>query len=441
VVVSCQKCRTRFQLDEARIPAKGVKVRCSKCKHAFFVAKPDGDAAAIHQIAEEAAATGRPAKPRPAPTVDLRAKDSEDEDWEFNMEPRADGPGAPTSPPPAELTDSEPADLAGVGEVRGAAENLFELDGLPDRDRDAEPEPAAAKADAPGKKKGKAKSVPPAIEPEQEVDFRNLGKPESWSSPGKRAAVPVAKAKKAAKGAAAETPQEDARAPVRSTLPRVDPGTLVGSLAGAAGWAVAALLLAFGLNGALAPPAADADLAPTAIGALEITDLEVRHVENLFAGPLVVVAGELRNPGADGTRAGAAPLVRVTDALGEALDIAPVWIGAAIPDDDLRRLDPGPIAAAQAQGARALGQRSFAANERVPVTALLADLPEEAVGFRIESVPLAELPGAPEPPPAPDPPETNDGAPLDDGPVETNDGAPLDDGPVETNDGAPLDAP
>jgi hypothetical protein len=66
-----------------------------------------------------------------------------------------------------------------------------------------------------------------------------------------------------------------------------------------------------------------------------------------------------------------------------------------------------------AEGARALGQRSFAANERVPVTALLADLPEEAVGFRIESVPLGELPGVQEPPPAPDPVETNDGAPLD----------------------------
>jgi predicted Zn finger-like uncharacterized protein len=457
VVVSCQKCRTRFQLDEARIPAKGVKVRCSKCKHAFFVAKPGSDAEAIHQIAEEAAATGRPAKPRPAPAVDLRAKDSEDDDWEFNIEPRGDdGPGAPTSPPPAELTDSEPADLAGGGgDGGGNAESFFELAGLPDRDRDAEAETAAAKAEAPGKKKGKAKSVPPAIEPEQEVDFRNLGKPEGWSSPGKRAAVPVAKAaKKAAKGASADAAQDDARAPVRSTLPRVDPGTLVGSLAGAAGWAGAALLLAFGLNGALAPPAADADLAPTAIGALEITDLEVRHVENLFAGPLVVVAGELRNPGADGTRAGAAPLVRVTDALGDALDIAPVWIGAAIPDDDLRRLDPGPIAAAQAEGARALGQRSFAANERVPVTALLADLPEEAVGFRIESVPIAELPVAPEPPPVPDPAETNDGAPLDDVPVPTNDGAPLDgvpvptndgapldDAPVETNDGAPLDAP
>jgi predicted Zn finger-like uncharacterized protein len=429
VVVSCEKCRTRFQLDAARIPAKGVRVRCSKCKHAFFVGKPGATDQAIHDLAEDAAATGRAAKPRPEPAVDLRAKDSAEDDWQFNIEPpgRSDSSGAAT-PPPAELTDSEPAGFGTEPTEDGAS--FFELDGLPDRDRDAEPEPApvAAKADTVGKKakKGKSKTVPPAIEAEQEVDFRNLGKPERWKPPEKPAAqAPVAKGKKAAKAAAAR-PEEE-RTPIRSTLPRVDPGMFAGSLVGAAGWAAAALLFAFGLQGALAPPAADADIEPVSIGALEITDLRVRHLDNLHTGPLVVVAGELRNPGADGTRAGAAPFVRVTDSLGEALDLAPVWIGVEISDDELRRADPTAMAGAQAQAARALAERSFAANERVPVSALLAELPAEAVGFRIESVPVAELPGAPvapAPAPAPEP----GAAPGDasDGEVETNDGAPLD---------------
>ena len=423
MVVSCQKCQTRFQLDAARIPAKGVRVRCSKCKHAFFVGKPGGEDEALHGLAEEAATTGRASKSRPAPAVDLRSKDAED-DWQFNIEPSGGGdardsfgePGDAT-PPPAEITDSEPTEI-------GGAETFFELDGLPDRD---DREPAAAKVDAPEKKekrgKAKKKAAPPPIEPEQEVDFRNLGKPESWSSPGKREDAP-AKTKKGAKGAV-EKPADEVRAPVRATLPRVDPGTLVGSLGGAAGWAAAALLFAFGLQGALSPPVADAELAPVAIGSLEITDVRVRHLENLYAGPLVVVAGELRNPGADGARAGAAPLVRITDELGEALDLAPVWIGVEISDDELRRSDPTGIAAAQAGAARALAERSFGANERVPVAALLADLPSDAVGFRIESVPLAELPGAPvAPPPAADAP--GEAVPADAAPVETNDGAPLD---------------
>jgi predicted Zn finger-like uncharacterized protein len=438
VVVSCQKCRTRFQLDEARIPKKGVRVRCSKCKHAFFVGKPGAEDEALHGVAEEAAKTGRASPSRPVPAVDLGAKDSED-DWQFNIEPPggaarqesfaddvrsgaredsfADGPGAPT-PPPAEITDSEPTDLGG-----GGAESYFELDGLPDRDRDAAPEAEAAKPEKKekaGKAENKKKQAPPDIEPEQEVDFRNLGNPESWNSPEKRSAA--TKGKKAAKGAAAEK-AEEARAALRSTLPRVAPGALVGSLGGAAAWGAAALLFAFGLQGALSAPPADAVLAPLAIGGLQMTDVRVRHLENVFAGPLVVVAGELRNPGTDGARAEAAPLVRVTDELGEALDLAPVWLGVEISDDELRRGDPAGMAAAQARAARALAERSFAANERVPVVALLADLPAEAVGFRIESVPLAELPGAPAPPPVP---EAELVAPADAAPPGTNDGAPLD---------------
>ena len=65
MVVSCQKCHTRFQLDEARIPKKGVRVRCSKCKHAFFVGKPGAEDDALHGLAEEAAATGRASPSRP----------------------------------------------------------------------------------------------------------------------------------------------------------------------------------------------------------------------------------------------------------------------------------------------------------------------------------------------------------------------------------------
>jgi predicted Zn finger-like uncharacterized protein len=430
VVVSCQKCRTRFQLDEARIPNKGVRVRCSKCKHAFFVGKPGAEDEAIHGLAEEAAATGRASPPRPAPAVDLGAKDGED-DWQFNIEPPGgaaredahDRPAAPP-PPPAELTDSEPS-----ADLGGGAESFFELGGLPDRDRDdgASAEPAKPeKKDKSAKAVKKKKHAPPDIEPEQEVDFRNLGNPVSWSSPDLRAAAAAPKAGKAAKGAA-KAAAEEPRASARSALTRVAPSTLVGSLGGAAGWAAAALLFAFGLQGALSAPRSDLALGPVAIGSLQVTDVRVRHLENVLAGPLVVVAGELRNPGADGAQAEAAPLVRVTDELGEALDLAPVWLGVEISDDELRRGDPAGMAAAQARAARALAERRFGANERMRVVALLADLPAEAVGFRIEAVPLAELPAAPAAvAPAPLEPAVPEDAVPPDAPPGTNDGAPLD---------------
>ena len=40
MIVTCASCMTKFSLDESKIPAKGAKVRCSKCQHVFFVAPP-----------------------------------------------------------------------------------------------------------------------------------------------------------------------------------------------------------------------------------------------------------------------------------------------------------------------------------------------------------------------------------------------------------------
>jgi predicted Zn finger-like uncharacterized protein len=40
MIVTCASCLTKFNLDDSRIPAKGVKVRCSRCKHIFYVVPP-----------------------------------------------------------------------------------------------------------------------------------------------------------------------------------------------------------------------------------------------------------------------------------------------------------------------------------------------------------------------------------------------------------------
>jgi predicted Zn finger-like uncharacterized protein len=40
MIVTCASCLTKFNLDEARIPPRGAKVRCSRCKHVFFVPPP-----------------------------------------------------------------------------------------------------------------------------------------------------------------------------------------------------------------------------------------------------------------------------------------------------------------------------------------------------------------------------------------------------------------
>jgi len=40
MIVTCASCLTKFYLDDSKIPAKGAKVRCSRCKQVFYVVIP-----------------------------------------------------------------------------------------------------------------------------------------------------------------------------------------------------------------------------------------------------------------------------------------------------------------------------------------------------------------------------------------------------------------
>lgn len=39
MIVQCRQCQTRFRLDDAKVTEKGVKVRCTRCKHLFMVTR------------------------------------------------------------------------------------------------------------------------------------------------------------------------------------------------------------------------------------------------------------------------------------------------------------------------------------------------------------------------------------------------------------------
>ncbi len=118
MIVTCQQCETRFKLDESRLPARGARVRCSKCKLVFHVDPPGSASEALEDVALEAARTGSavpeaagdlPATDRaaraggpsaaaePAPEdrpAKAGATAPDDESWEFSDEP----PAAPTDP-------------------------------------------------------------------------------------------------------------------------------------------------------------------------------------------------------------------------------------------------------------------------------------------------------------------------------------------------------
>jgi predicted Zn finger-like uncharacterized protein len=43
MIIQCEKCLTKFRLDDSRVTEKGVKVRCTKCKNVFSVRKEQPD--------------------------------------------------------------------------------------------------------------------------------------------------------------------------------------------------------------------------------------------------------------------------------------------------------------------------------------------------------------------------------------------------------------
>ena len=96
MIVTCEECSTSFQLDESRIPASGARVRCSRCKHAFFLPNPaTSESDALHSIAEQAA--GSDAAAAPSATEDLN-----ESSW--------DGLGGDNVPSPGAFPDADPSE-------------------------------------------------------------------------------------------------------------------------------------------------------------------------------------------------------------------------------------------------------------------------------------------------------------------------------------------
>ena len=93
LIVTCQECSTSFQLDDARIPASGARVRCSRCKHAFFLANPSASQSqAIESVVNEAIQGKDGRSPDAArDLVGAAGAEPDEDDWQFSEEIRVAG--------------------------------------------------------------------------------------------------------------------------------------------------------------------------------------------------------------------------------------------------------------------------------------------------------------------------------------------------------------
>ncbi len=140
MIVTCASCETSFQLDESRVPVQGIRVRCSRCKEAFFLQHPSASQSqVVHEVAQEAVVRG--GTPSPGTTQDLtdsavrsaakgRAQEdinNEDEnDWEFSVDPHREveeDVAAPVAAAEPDMEIDEGASDLGEDDLENVAES------------------------------------------------------------------------------------------------------------------------------------------------------------------------------------------------------------------------------------------------------------------------------------------------------------------------------
>lgn len=373
MILTCERCDTRFRLDESRLPAKGARVRCSRCKHAFFVRPPGASpAAAIEELAADATRTGRPGKPDVAWDLDESA----------DLGSTIQQPRAPAAEAAAESEDE--SDWRFEDEVPQLGDSGASLD-LPNGEApalSAEPDPNGS-------------------------SFAQLGDPESWDllatssgdiagtkaigglqAPPRAAERPVAprEVEAAPRPVVAVEPER----PVAATLPNV---ALASPRSVTAGWAATVALAALVLAGVIrATPARVAEPAALAFGPLALEKVHARLVDNVFAGPVWVVSGEIHNATSEPKRLDSAVGVVLLDRSGEPIRGAVAIAQPALPPVRVQEDDPLVLHDQASSAAAGLSDRAIAPDARVAFDAVFGSAPRDAVRFAIERQPLPKSP-------------------------------------------------
>ncbi|HME73495.1 MAG TPA: zinc-ribbon domain-containing protein [Myxococcota bacterium] len=413
MIVACERCRTRFQLDDTRVPGGGVRVRCSRCKHAFFVMRPG--ASKDDLIRATASQAAQQPTFAPGPTHDLSVALPQDGDLSSathqfgeRITPKR---GARSSD-----SDGSPASAAREGED----ESDWQFNDERPAPGTQDDRSASARGRQSERTRGGRGEVP--------ISLDELGNPESWDffaanearnevepelAAGETAAgAGAAPAEPSAQGAAARKPRQASVRPVPVSRGAEVAAAPLSRLARLAGGALSALLLVALSALSLAPGSAPRVELPSSqkVGELALEELRGRLLENAVAGRLFVVSGRLRNPGLEPVSLGATVRVTLLRDQGQELMTAPALAGLAPSEAFVREESPERLQERLAASAAALAWTPLPPGESVAVTAVVENVPLEAQSFALTVQPAEPPPPppavvpVPEPVPAPPPP-------------------------------------
>lgn len=476
MIVTCQNCETSFQLDESRVPPQGIRVRCSRCKEAFFLAHPSAsDADAIHGVAEDAATDPRSALP--GTTQDLPGAaaavakpergaggggDDDEHDWEFNLDPPRRGRDESDVEPSGAVEDGgfeldrteigagSGLSLAGEDEATGAGlaaerDSAFgsvdDYSSLMQEDDDAGASPATGPGetgpgfDAPRARGGEVGRYAAAGTSD------DLGDPESWDffgdappagapapSPGSEAAlgrISLTTSDAATTGALPDfgALEDDAYADAEEGTA---PGAILGALghAGSAvGWAITLGLVAVVLVAGFRGTAESLVRSSQQVGLgqqIAARDLAAHWVDTARGETLLSLRGALVNESGRAVALDGLVEVSLLDASGQPLDVPAQPAAVDLPDHAVRELAPDALRVAVDRSAWQLARASLEPDRPVAFQAIFRDVPTRARRFALSLAEGGVIPVTdPSPSQASDEPAfRDDPSPLDPTAVE-----------------------
>lgn len=478
MIVECSNCQTRFQLDDSRVPLRGIRVRCSRCKEAFFLEHPDaGKADALNDVAAQAAAGGT----APDSTQDLPSESSlphthsaepEEEDWEFNDDlPGSedadldDDDSSPFGRPDEEEDDEErgvfdtattsvsldadddgPIPGLGVDEFGDADEgfgddesrlNLESDDGAP-----SPPEISAATVSEQSDF-GEASdfsaladevSTPDPVAPPRgpspaagPASSEAVGEPEDWDffsdeSLERPAAMDDAMGRARQAVGGNEAPRRPAsRGPDLGNVAS-DTGSRFAFLpvvGRAVGWLATLGLLGLGVARGVFHVADPASAVPTSVdlGQFRAKSVSGRWLETVRATHLYAVSGLLVNESGRPLLPGDGLKVALRAPDGSPLDVPPARAGLPLADQALRESSHGDLAEAADDAARDLANMRLEPGEDILFQAFFDGVPDQATGFVVEMGQTAHVPAVPAENALPDPAGALPGSPTEASPA------------------------
>ncbi|MDJ0869016.1 MAG: zinc-ribbon domain-containing protein [Myxococcota bacterium] len=389
MIIECERCQTRFRLDPSRIPATGTRVRCSRCKHAFFVRRPGASGQEmLNAAAEQAARRAAPGAPEPSwdleegTTAQPSARaapaagpagsgDAEDGDWQFEDElPDFGGPDSeldPVTPEPGSLDAGDPNETS-----------FADLGDPESWDLTAQSAPAAPPVEeAPPPAPPPAPEAAPEAVPEAAPELPRLVPEPKPTAAAVAPPAPARAAVEAAPAVAREAPPAPAVEPTTASRPRRARRSWAWT-----GWVAVAAGLGMAVAGLLRPLAPPPSaFAPVA--GFEVAGARARILENAVTGPVLVVTGALRNPGPQARALGGELQVSLLDAEGHPLAGLLATAGPTRSERDLRREDPRRLRAQQLRGARELASHPLAPGAHFAFDAVFERLPEAAARFEL----------------------------------------------------------